>query len=104
MLRRYRNRLRNDRAERGGNPTFIDYVILSHADRDHADCLATVLENLDVGVLWMNRPWLCVDGIADRFHGTFTVHGLYRTAVRRFSALGGDVNYIIKIIGSFLAH
>lgn len=58
------------------DPTFIDHVVLSHADRDHAGGLATVLENFDVGVLWMNRPWLYVEEIADRFHGNFTVQGL----------------------------
>ena len=35
----------------------VDYVINSHPDGDHASGLAVVLEELDVGELWMHRPW-----------------------------------------------
>lgn len=59
-----------------GRPTYIDHVVLSHADRDHAGGLPTVLESFDVGTLWMNRPWLYAEEIVDRFHGNFTVQGL----------------------------
>jgi len=59
-----------------GRPTFIDHVVLSHADQDHIGGLATVLQNFGVGRLWMNRPWLYAEEIVDRFHGSFTVQGL----------------------------
>jgi beta-lactamase superfamily II metal-dependent hydrolase len=35
----------------------IDYVVNSHPDSDHASGLSVVLEKLDVGELWMHRPW-----------------------------------------------
>ncbi len=35
----------------------VDYLINSHPDGDHASGLAAVLEDLDVGELWMHRPW-----------------------------------------------
>lgn len=35
----------------------IDIVISTHPDRDHASGLSEVLENCDVGILLMHRPW-----------------------------------------------
>ncbi len=37
--------------------TEIHHVVATHPDGDHAVGLRTVLEQADVGVLWMNRPW-----------------------------------------------
>lgn len=35
----------------------VDLVVNSHPDADHASGLHHVLEQLDVGRLWMHRPW-----------------------------------------------
>ena len=35
----------------------VDYVVNSHPDADHASGLSVVLEQLEVGELWMHRPW-----------------------------------------------
>lgn len=35
----------------------VDRVILTHPDGDHASGLRQVLDNLEVGKLWMHRPW-----------------------------------------------
>lgn len=35
----------------------VDIVVSSHPDADHASGLEVVLEELDVGELWMHRPW-----------------------------------------------
>lgn len=40
-----------------GNPSHIDHVVLTHHDGDHAGGLQTILEEFDVGKLWMLRPW-----------------------------------------------
>jgi beta-lactamase superfamily II metal-dependent hydrolase len=48
-------------------PEHIDHVVSTHPDGDHAGGLRKVLENKDVKNLWMNRPWLYVDEIIDRF-------------------------------------
>lgn len=61
-----------------GNPNYIDHVVLSHADNDHVAGLLTVLENFDVGHLWMNRPWLYAAEIIGDFHGKYTVAGLQK--------------------------
>ncbi|UWR17528.1 ComEC/Rec2 family competence protein [Sulfitobacter pontiacus] len=54
----------------------IDNLVLTHADRDHAGGMETILNELDVAVLWMNRPWLYASEVLDKFHGTFTSEGL----------------------------
>lgn len=45
----------------------VDYVVNSHPDGDHASGLSVVLENLEVGKLWMHRPWKYSAVILDYF-------------------------------------
>jgi len=45
-----------------------DYVVSSHPDNDHASGLSVVLEELEVGELWMHRPWEYSSVIRDYFH------------------------------------
>jgi beta-lactamase superfamily II metal-dependent hydrolase len=59
-----------------GNPSYIDRVVASHPDGDHAGGLRTVLEELDVGELWMLRPWLYADEIIHRFSRFNSVENL----------------------------
>jgi phosphoribosyl 1,2-cyclic phosphodiesterase len=40
-----------------GNGVVIDNVVVTHPDGDHAAGLQTILEEFDVGALWMLRPW-----------------------------------------------
>ncbi len=37
--------------------TYVDDVVNSHPDMDHASGLSVVLEELTIGTLWMHRPW-----------------------------------------------
>jgi beta-lactamase superfamily II metal-dependent hydrolase len=37
--------------------TYVDYVVNTHPDSDHVSGLITVLEELEVGELWMHLPW-----------------------------------------------
>lgn len=53
--------------ERYGNPSLIDHVVLTHSDADHASGLQQVLEEFQVGYLWMNRPWVHVDDLKPMF-------------------------------------
>ncbi|WP_200232388.1 ComEC/Rec2 family competence protein, partial [Rubrivivax gelatinosus] len=55
---------------------FIDHMILSHADNDHACGLIDVLRRFDVKNLWMNRPWLYANEVIQHFHGNYTLAGL----------------------------
>lgn len=50
-----------------GNPTYIDHVISTHPDGDHAGGLRKVLEEFRVGELWMLRPWAYAEEIIHRF-------------------------------------
>lgn len=45
----------------------IDYLVNSHPDSDHASGLSVVLEQLDVGEVWMHRPWEYSSVIRDYF-------------------------------------
>ncbi len=55
---------------------YINHMVLSHADDDHASGLVGVMEKIDVKHLWMNRPWLYAAEILHHFHGNFTLQGL----------------------------
>jgi len=50
------------------NSHYVDYVVNSHPDNDHAGGLLYVLENLSVGQLWMHRPWTYSGEIRHYFH------------------------------------
>jgi beta-lactamase superfamily II metal-dependent hydrolase len=60
------------------SPTYIDNVVLSHNDSDHAGGLRKVLESYEIGALWMLRPWLYADEIIHRFEGLTSVEHLRR--------------------------
>ena len=47
--------------------TDINHVVATHPDGDHANGLRKVLEQCEVGTLWMNRPWEYADELVDRF-------------------------------------
>jgi hypothetical protein len=59
-----------------GAHVFINHMVLSHADNDHACGLVGVLRAMDVRNLWMNRPWLYAGEIIHNFHGNWTLQGL----------------------------
>lgn len=50
-----------------GYPKFINHVVATHPDGDHAGGLQEILESFDVGALWMIRPWEYADEIYNRF-------------------------------------
>lgn len=61
-----------------GNPSYIDRVILSHPDGDHAGGLRKVLEDLEVKELWMLRPWEYAGEMIDRFSRFSSVPSLQK--------------------------
>lgn len=50
-----------------GNPPRIHHVVATHPDGDHAAGLRKVLEEFDVGTLWMLRPWEYAAQLIHRF-------------------------------------
>jgi len=61
-----------------GEPYFIDSVVVSHPDGDHVGGLRKVLEEFEVGELWMLRPWIYADELIDRFSRFTSVENLIR--------------------------
>ena len=45
----------------------INHVVVTHPDRDHAEGLAPILEEFDVGTLWMLCPWDYADYLFQYF-------------------------------------
>lgn len=67
--------------------TTVDYVVNSHPDADHASGLSVVLEQLNVGELWIHRPWKYSSIISDYFHdGRITDASLGRRLQDKLSA------------------
>lgn len=65
----------------------VDHVVNSHPDGDHAHGLSVVLEQLDVGELWMHRPWNHSDIIRDYFQdGRITDSSLAKRLQDKMSA------------------
>ncbi|ASN06338.1 ComEC/Rec2 family competence protein [Virgibacillus necropolis] len=50
------------------NTSYVDYVVNTHPDSDHVSGLTIVLEELEVGELWMHLPWEHSSKIRDLFH------------------------------------
>jgi hypothetical protein len=61
-----------------GNPTLIDHVVVTHQDGDHAGGVRTILEEFNIGALWMHRPWLYAGEIINRFANYTSVEHLKR--------------------------
>lgn len=59
-----------------GNPTYIDHVVVTHPDGDHAGGLRKVLEEFEVGFLWMLRPWLYAKDLIPLFPRFSSVENL----------------------------
>ena len=50
-----------------GDPQFIDHVVVTHNDGDHAGGLRSLFESFRIGALWMLRPWLYAGEIIHLF-------------------------------------
>ena len=49
------------------NPSYIDAVVCTHGDDDHSSGLREVINEFEVGGIWMNRPWLYARSIINDF-------------------------------------
>lgn len=71
-----------------GNPSFIDNVIITHADDDHTSGVREIMKQFKVGTLWMNRPWLYAAELIDAFEDDrMTVSSLERRLREAFPIL-----------------
>lgn len=51
-----------------GAPKYIDVVVVTHPDGDHAGGLRKLFDEYEIGELWMLRPWLYADELICRFN------------------------------------
>lgn len=66
---------------------YVDYVVNTHPDQDHASGLSVVLEELTVGELWIHRPWEYTEILLDYFKdGRTTADSLKTKFKDKFSA------------------
>jgi len=63
------------------NPDFIDHVVATHNDGDHARGLIAILEHFQVGALWMLRPWEYATELISQFP-TYSSVSRLRSALR----------------------
>lgn len=59
-----------------GKSAYIDHVVVTHPDGDHAGGLRTILEEFAIGRLWMIRPWLYAEELIDNFTNYSSVDNL----------------------------
>ena len=66
---------------------YVDYLVNTHPDQDHASGLSIVMEQLEVGELWIHRPWLYVSEIIHHFGDQrMTEESLERRLKEKFSS------------------
>jgi beta-lactamase superfamily II metal-dependent hydrolase len=63
------------------NPKYIDHVVVTHPDGDHAGGLRRVIEKFKVCQLWMLRPWIYADELIDRFSRFTSVDNLKKRLI-----------------------
>lgn len=69
---------------------YIDNMVVTHPDQDHAEGLAPILEHYHVGTLWMLRPWIYADQLIEHFPRIQSVASLQQR-------LRDDYPYISKL-------
>lgn len=69
------------------NPTYIDHVVATHNDGDHAGGIRSILENFAVGTLWIHRPWRYAEHLIHRFDTYSSVEHLRRRLRNIYSNL-----------------
>jgi len=66
---------------------FVDHVVSSHPDADHACGLSVVLEELEIGTLWLHSPWHYSQIIIDYFRdGRITSQSLKEKLQKKMAA------------------
>lgn len=73
----------------------IDHLVVTHCDRDHTGGLAHVLENMEIGTLWMLRPWLYAEELLPRF-ATYNDSDRLRSRLRGIYASLKDLEVIAQ--------
>ncbi len=70
-----------------GDPRKIDRIVVTHPDGDHTNGLRKILEEYDVGELWMLRPWTYADELIPRFAKFKSVENLKKRLREVYSSI-----------------
>lgn len=76
----------------------VDYLISTHPDMDHISGLKVVLEELEVGELWMHKPWDYASEIIDHIQdedGRVTLDSLIKR-IKESARLATEVEEMAK--------
>ncbi len=73
---------------------YIDVVVSTHPDADHAKGLTVVLEQMQVGQLWMHRPWNHIEDAAKMFQDCRVTDKSVRESLRRSLETARDLEKI----------
>lgn len=79
-----------DHIRRNYGTDFINRVVVTHPDQDHAEGLAGILENFRVGELWMLMPWDYAGQLLPHF-------ARYNDVARLQERLREDYPYIARL-------
>jgi beta-lactamase superfamily II metal-dependent hydrolase len=63
---------------------FINNVVVTHPDKDHAEGLAAILEEFEVGTLWMLCPWHYAGQVLSFFPQYHSVESLVQRLQREY--------------------
>lgn len=73
---------------KGEQPQKIDYVIASHMDVDHVSGLGYILENYEVGTLYVNLPWNYIAELYEKVNdGRITKESLANRLKEKYAEL-----------------
>lgn len=79
-----------------GPDTYIDNIIVTHNDNDHAGGVPNILSNYNVGRVWMLRPWIYAEELIDRFARYKNVNNLSRELRKSYSNLADIEDIALK--------
>ena len=74
----------------------VDLVVSTHPDDDHASGLAEVIENLNVGALWIHQPWNHTEDISKMFKDGRVTDMSVREAIRKSLDAAMSVEQLAK--------
>ena len=78
------------------NPQRIDHIVVTHNDADHAGGLRALIDNFEVGTLWMLRPWEYADELLPRFSRYTNAENLRKRLREIYSNLAALEELAIK--------
>ena len=78
------------------DPEFLNHVVVTHSDQDHAGGVQVIIDEFDVGTLWMLRPWNYADELIDRFQRFSNVENLRKRLRELYPAIATIEEIAIK--------